>query len=97
MGVAGALVLLAVIWFVVLFVVLPLRLTTQGDAGDVVPGTQPGAPAKPDIGRRLRVVTLVAVVLWAVIAGIVISGMVSLCDIDWFNRLDCSAAGETGG
>lgn len=97
MGITGALVLLAVIWFVVLFVVLPLRLTTQGDAGEVVPGTQAGAPAELDLGRKLRVVTVVAFALWAVIAGIIVSGTVTLCDIDWFNRLECAEVHETGG
>ncbi len=97
MGVTGALVLLAVIWFVVLFVVLPLRLTTQGERGEVVPGTQPGAPAELDLGRRLKVVTIVAIILWVIIAGIIVSGLVTLCDIDWFNRLECSAVDETGG
>ncbi len=96
MGITSAFVLLAVIWFVVLFVVLPLRLTTQGDTGEVVPGTQPGAPATLDLGRKLRIVTLVAVILWVVVAGIIVSGMVTLCDIDWFNRLDCAAVDETG-
>ena len=37
MGIASGLVLYAVIWFMVFFVVLPLRVTTQGDRGEVVP------------------------------------------------------------
>jgi len=97
MGITGALVLLAVIWFVVLFVVLPLRLTTQGDLGKVVPGTQPGAPAELDLGRRLKIVTVVAILIWLVISGIIVSGAVTLCNIDWFNRLDCAEADGTGG
>lgn len=97
MGITSALVLLAVIWFVVLFVVLPLRLTTQGDAGEIVPGTQPGAPAELNLGRKLRTVTLVAVVLWGIVAGTIFSGVVTLCDIDWFNRLDCAAVDGTDG
>ena len=96
MGITGALVLLAVIWFVVLFVVLPLRLTTQGDRGEVVPGTQPGAPAELDLGRKLKAVSMVAVVLWAIIASIIVSGAVTLCDIEWFNRLDCTVSDASG-
>jgi predicted secreted protein len=49
MGITSALVLLAVVWFMVFFVVLPLRLTTQGEAGDVVPGTHKSAPADPQL------------------------------------------------
>ena len=37
MTVVSALVLLAVIWFLVFFIVLPIRLETQGDRGEVEP------------------------------------------------------------
>ena len=43
MGITAALVLFAVIWFMVLFITLPIRLQTQGDVGEVTPGTQAGA------------------------------------------------------
>ncbi|MGB0798861.1 MAG: DUF1467 family protein, partial [Planktomarina sp.] len=39
MGITSALVLFAVIWFLTLLIVLPLRLQTQGDLGKVVHGT----------------------------------------------------------
>ena len=49
MNVVSAIVLFAVIWFMVLFVVLPLRLKTQGDVGERLVGTHaarlpPGFP-----------------------------------------------------
>ncbi len=87
MGITSALVLFAVIWFLVLFVVLPLRLTTQGDAGKVTPGTQAGAPAAIDMKRKFRIVTAIAFVLWVVIAGTIVSGVITVRDIDMFNRM----------
>ncbi|MEO1240089.1 MAG: DUF1467 family protein, partial [Pseudomonadota bacterium] len=45
MGPVSSIVLYAVIWFLVLFVVLTLRLDTQGDRCEIVRGTQAGAPA----------------------------------------------------
>ena len=93
MAITSALVLFSVIWFMVLFITLPLRLETQGDRGEVVPGTQPGAPANLNLKRKLLIVTAVSFVLWAIIAGIILSGWITICDIDWFNRTDC-AAGE---
>ena len=72
MGPVSGLVLFAVIWFLVLFVVLPLRLETQGDRGEVEPGTQAGAPANLDMWKKARVTTYVAVVIWAVVGGLVI-------------------------
>lgn len=47
MSVASSLVLFAVIWFMALFDVLPLRLKTQGDVGKVAPGTPAGARVAP--------------------------------------------------
>ena len=87
MGVTSAIVLFAVIWFMVFFVVLPLRLTTQGEAGEVVPGTPESAPADPQIKRKARITTFWALGIWAVVAGVLISEVITVRDIDWFNRM----------
>jgi len=87
MNITSALVLFAVIWFMVLFVVLPLRLRTQGESGDVVPGTPSSAPENPDLKRKVQIVTGVSVALWLVIAGIILSGVVKVADFDIFNRM----------
>ena len=87
MGPVSALVLYAVIWFMVLFVVLPLRLTTQSEAGEVVPGTHASAPSDPQLKRKAWITTIVAFAVWVVIAGIIISGVVTVRDLDWFNRM----------
>ena len=87
MGVTSALVLLAVIWFMVFFVVLPLQLTTQGEAGEVVPGTHKSAPADPQLRRKARITTIWALGLWVVIAGTILSGVITVRDIDWFDRM----------
>jgi len=80
-------VLFAVVWFMVFFIVLPLRLTTQGEAGEVVPGTHASAPADPQLKKKARITTLVAVVVWAVIAGVILSGWITVRDLDWFDRM----------
>lgn len=87
MTLTSALVLFAVIWFMVLFMVLPWRLTTQGEAGRVEPGTPESAPADPQMGRRVKIVTAISVVLWLVIAGIIASGRISIEDLDFFGRM----------
>jgi predicted secreted protein len=98
MSITSAIVLFAVIWFMVLFLILPLRMVTQGDAGDVVPGTPSSAPQNADMGRKLRLTTIIAVVAWVVIAGTILSGVIDLRDLDWFNRLPpAPAGGGTGG
>lgn len=94
MGPTSAVVLFAVIWFMVLFVVLPLRLKTQGDVGEIVPGTQAGAPHELNLKRKLKITTLVSAVLFAIIAGIILSGIIEVRDFDWMNRLP--PADDTG-
>lgn len=87
MSITAAIVLFTVIWFMVFLIVLPLRMTTQGEAGNVVPGTHSSAPDNPRIGRKAKITTLIAVVLWCVIAGIILSGAISVRDLDWFDRM----------
>ncbi len=87
MGPVSGLVLLAVIWTVVFFIVLPLRLETQGEAGEIVPGTHASSPANFDLKRKAKVTTLWALPIWAVIAGTILSGVITVRDIDWFERM----------
>ena len=87
MGPVSALVLYLVIWFVVLLVVLPIRLETQGERGEVVPGTPESAPANLDMWKKARLVTWASALVWLVIAGVIFSGVISVRDLDWFGRM----------
>jgi predicted secreted protein len=95
MGPTGALVLYAVTWFMTLFVVLPLRLKTQGDVGQIVPGTQAGAPHELNLRRKLITTTIVATVIFAILATIILTETITVRDFDWLNQLP--PADETGG
>ncbi|RLK11264.1 DUF1467 family protein [Ruegeria conchae] len=88
MTITAAFVLFAVIWFMTLLVVLPVRIKTQGDLGDIVPGTHAGAPEVHHMKKKLWITTGISVVLWAIIAGIIISGLISVRDFDWLNQLE---------
>jgi len=87
LGPVSGLVLLVVIWTIVFFVVLPLRLETQGEAGEIVPGTHASSPANFNLKRKARITTLWAVPIWLVIAGTILSGAITVRDIDWFERM----------
>lgn len=87
MGPVSGLVLFLVIWFMVFFVVLPLRMVSQGDDGNIVPGTHASAPADAQIGRKARITTFWALGLWVVIAGVIWSGVITVRDIDWYDRM----------
>jgi len=86
MSITAALVVLAITWFMVLFVVLPIGLRTQGDEEEVVHGTHAGAPANLQIGRKLKVTTLVAIPVAGLICAVVISGVITLDDVDLLKR-----------
>ncbi|NSX56058.1 DUF1467 family protein [Parasulfitobacter algicola] len=97
MSITSAIVLFAVIWFMVLFIVLPLRMKTQGDMGEIVPGTHASAPADPQLGRKAKIVTVVSVVLWVLIAGTILSGVISVRDLDWFDRMSSPVSDDRDG
>jgi predicted secreted protein len=82
MSITSALVLFAVIWFLVMFVTLPIGLRTQGDENEVVPGTQAGAPANFRLKRTVVIVTLVTAVIWTVVFAVITSGWISVRDFD---------------
>lgn len=88
MAITSAIVLYAVIWFLTLFVILPIRRRTQGDDGEITPGTMAGSPTNFNVKRTMIIVTGIAFIIWAIIAGIIISGAITVQDLDWFNRMD---------
>lgn len=95
MTITASLVLFAVFWFLILFIVLPLRLTTQGDLGRVLRGTPASAPENLALKPKLILVTAVTLVLWALVSATIIFGWITLADIDLFSRFG-PGSGERG-
>lgn len=60
MTVASALAVYFVIWWTVLFAVLPFGVRSQSETGEVVEGTEPGAPALPGLRRKAAITSLIA-------------------------------------
>lgn len=75
MGWFTAVVLYLVIWWVVLFAVLPIGTRPEA-APDPASGWR-GAPAHPRLGRKLLVTTLTAALVWA--------GCMALIESDWLS------------
>lgn len=94
MSVTGGLILFAVIWFITFLIALQIRPDSQAEDGHVVPGTPPGAPANFQIKRKIIWTTMFAVVIWSIIVAVIVSGVVTLRDIDWFGRLDDMPQGQ---
>lgn len=87
MNLTGGIVLFASLWFLTLFVVMPIGQQSQADAGDVIPGTHAGAPAGVNWRRKLLWTTGITALLWAVIAYLILGGVVSRADISQLDRL----------
>lgn len=82
----SAFVVFAFVWFITLLVVLPLRLKTQGDVGEVVPGTPQSAPANLNMKRKLMVTTIAAIVVFVGIYVVITSGWIRVEDLDVIRR-----------
>lgn len=72
-----------IIWWVVLFAVLPFGVRTQAEAGDVVPGTPESAPARQQILKTFLITTLVASAVFALVRWLYVTPGARL----WINDL----------
>ena len=59
MPAATAFAIFFLIWWVVLFVVLPWGIKSQHEGDDIPPGSDPGAPTKARIGWKLIWLSLI--------------------------------------
>ena len=66
----GAIGLYFVVWWTALFAILPVRIRSQEEAGEITPGTDPGAPAFPALRERAIWTTLVSVVVFGAVAAL---------------------------
>ena len=76
MAVSTAIAVYFLIWWVVLFAVLPWGVRAQGD--QAAPGTDPGAPLLPRLKAKLLWTTAVATAVFAICAVVYVNGLVTL-------------------
>jgi predicted secreted protein len=67
MGLALSIALYFIIWWTLLFAVLPFGVHSQAEMKDIVPGSEPGAPARPRLGLKILVNTGISAVLWGIV------------------------------
>jgi predicted secreted protein len=65
MSIFTALAIYFVIWWIVLFAMLPWGVRSQHESGEMTPGTDPGAPVLPHLRRKLIGTTIVAAAVFA--------------------------------
>lgn len=68
MSLAGSIVTFVILWWVVLFMVLPFGVRTAEEAGERrVAGQADSAPVRPRLWLKVAVTTLIAMALWCVV------------------------------
>ena len=72
-------VLYFILWWTVLFAVLPLGVRPD-ESGDATSGGWRGAPQNPRLGRKMLITTGVTVVIWLIFFG--------LLQFEWFGFRD---------
>jgi predicted secreted protein len=65
MSLATSFAIYFIIWWVVLFAVLPWGVRSQHEGGEIAPGSDPGAPTIPGLKRKLIWTTIVAALVFA--------------------------------
>lgn len=67
MSLTFAIAIYVVIWWTVLFAILPIGVRTQDEDGVVVPGTPASAPTRPRLLRVIVLTTLVSALVFALL------------------------------
>jgi predicted secreted protein len=76
MAVSTAIAVYFLIWWIVLFAVLPWGVRAQGE--ESVPGTDPGAPLVPHLRAKLVWTTLIATAVFAICAYVYVHSLITL-------------------
>ena len=88
MTISAAFVLFAVIWFLTLFIMLPLNIKTQNENGTIAQGTPPSAPTNPNVKTKMMWTTVIATLIWLPVCLIIIFELITISDINFYNRLN---------
>ena len=64
MPVTTGIAIFFLIWWIVLFAVLPWGVRSQQEDAEVAPGTDPGAPAIPALWKKMIWTTVIATVVF---------------------------------
>jgi predicted secreted protein len=81
MSLATAFAIYFIIWWVVLFAVLPWGVRSQHEDGTIIPGSDPGAPAIPRLRRKLVWTTIVAAIVFALWYAVYAYRLIALDDL----------------
>jgi len=76
MAISTVIAIYFIIWWVVLFAVLPWGVHSQQESGEVAPGTDPGAPAVHRIWMKLIYTTVAASIVFGILYAIYVLDLI---------------------
>ena len=89
MTLAYAIALYLVIWWIVLFAMLPIGVRTAEEAGEKTsPGNAESAPHLPNLLPKMVATTVVASIVFAALYAVIVHHVITLDDIPFFPRYD---------
>ena len=78
MGIGTYIAIYFIVWWTVIFAVLPFGIRSQHEDGAVEDGTEPGAPLRPLLLRKALITTVIAAVIVGVFAWSLETGRLTL-------------------
>ena len=88
MTLSFAIAIYAIIWWIVLFAMLPIGVRTQAEEGEDSPGTAESAPHRPRLLAKMVATTVVASVIFAIVYAIIVHRLITLDDIPFLPRYE---------
>lgn len=82
-GFVTGLVVFLLVWWMVFFTTLPLRVRSQIEAGRVVEGSEPGAPEMAHIGAKMWLTTQITCLVWIAYFIVFEFGLISINALTW--------------
>jgi predicted secreted protein len=78
-----------IIWWTVLFAILPFGVRTHEELGEeAVPGAAESAPHTPHLLPKILATTIVSSIVFAVVYMIIVQRVITLDDIPFFPRYE---------
>jgi predicted secreted protein len=88
MSLPSALAIYFIIWWLVLFMVLPFGIRNAHESGEAVEdGNEPGAPVNPRLVRKAVITTIVATAVFAVFYLAQMRGLLNLDNLPFYNTM----------
>lgn len=78
MGIGTYIAIYFIVWWTVIFAVLPWGVRSQAESGSVEEGTDPGSPVRPMLLRKAAVTTVIAAVIVVLLYTGIESGWLTL-------------------